>query len=249
MQNVTIPEGVLTCLSRGNRNSTKPAIVLLHGIQGTASIWLPVMDMLSDDRWVIAPNLRGRAGSYSPDLASDYELTDFAGDLQAVLDHLPAPVVLVGWSMGSLVALEYLRRYGTQRISQLALVSSTPCIATTGGQDAMWFQGDTTEALALNAAERAKRLGLVETASDIAVAGSWLSVKAADYREILPEIGLPTLILHGEDDPDCPVAHAKVMADALPGAHLRLWPGCGHVPMAHDPVAFVKELDAFLASA
>lgn len=242
---ITISGGVLNCLVAGTP-TVRPSLVLLHGIQGTAAVWRPLLADLSRDRLVIAPNLRGRAGSYAPDDAGQYGLADFAGDLRAVLDSLPGPAVLVGWSMGCLVALEHLRGAGTRGLAGLVLVSGSPCLAATGGQDAVWFQGDTVAALARNAAARARRLHLSESASDIAVAGSWLAAQAADYRDFLPDIDLPTLVLHGMDDPECPVSHARIMHQAIPGARLRLWPGCGHVPMAHDPATFARELDAFL---
>lgn len=242
---IRISGGVLDCLVAGTHTG-RPSLVLLHGIQGTALVWKPLLADLSRDRLVVAPHLRGRAGSYSPDDAGQYALADFAGDLRAVLAALPGPAVLVGWSMGCLIALEYLRDTGAQGLAGLVLVSGSPCLAATGGQDAVWFQGDTVAALARNAADRAKRLQLTETATNIAVAGSWIAAQSADYCELLPRIALPTLVLHGMDDLECPVAHARIMHHAIPGAKLSLWPGCGHVPMAHDPTAFSRELGTFL---
>lgn len=242
---VKISGGVLDCLVAGT-NTGRPSLVLLHGIQGTASVWEPLLADLSQDRLVVAPHMRGRAGSFTPDDAGQYALSDFAGDLRAVLATLPGPAVLVGWSMGCLIALEHLRSTAAHGLAGLVLVSGTPCLAATGGQDAVWFQGETVEALARNAADRAQRLQLTETATDIAVAGSWLAAQAADYRDVLPGIALPILVLHGMDDPECPTAHARIMQQAIPGAKLSLWPGCGHVPMAHDPAAFAREMASFL---
>lgn len=246
MMKVTIPGGMLECLTAGSPEGGNPSLVLLHGIQGTASVWQPVLPGVSDDRFTIAPQMRGRAGSYSPDDIDAYSLNAFSRDLRVVLDKLAGPVVLVGWSMGCLVALDYVCRFGSKGLSGLALVSGTPCLATTGGKDAVWFHGDTPEAVLGNAADRARRLQLRDVATNTAVAGSWLSAKAADYRHLLPEIDLPTLILHGMDDPECPVAHAEYMARNIPGAQSRLWSGCAHVPMLHDPDRFVFELKNFL---
>ena len=242
---ITTPQGSLDCLSAGPAGADRPAIVLVHGIQGTASIWQPLMAGLAPHCRVVAPNLRGRAGSWSPDAPAAYGLAGFAGDLRSVLCALPAPVLLVGWSMGCLVALEYLRRHGQQGLCGLMLASGSPCLGATGGADARWFRGDTMPELIRDATDRARRLRLRETATPAAVAGSWLAAQAADYRDLLPDIRLPTLILHGADDPECPLGHARIMARAIPGAELRVWPGCGHVPMAHDPAGFLDELLAF----
>lgn len=242
---VTTPNGGLECLTGGMANRTRAPIVLVHGIQGTAGVWNPVLPRLSGQRPVIAPHLRGRAGSFSPNDPAAYTMRGFAEDLCAVIETVEGPVVLVGWSMGSLVALEYIQTYGQDRLIGLALVSGSPCLASAGGGDAVWFQGDTPEALAENAAERAKRLQLTETATNIAVAGSWMSARTADYRGTLGAIRLPTLVLHGAEDPECPVAHARLMTQSLPAAQLKVWAGCGHVPMAHAPDDFASKLMEF----
>lgn len=245
MMDVAIPGGVLQCLTAGAR-SDRPSLVLLHGIQGTARVWQPLLADLSRDRLVVAPHMRGRAGSYSPDDSGAYGLDHFATDLRAVMAAVSGPVVLVGWSMGCLVALEYLRHHGTLGLAGLGLVSGSACLWGIEGHEAVWFHGDSTEAIARNAADRALRLRLTESASDIAVAGSWQAAQAADFRLLLPRLDLPVLVLHGQDDAECPVIHGREMAGEISGASLGIWPGCGHVPMADDPQRFVHEIGMFL---
>jgi pimeloyl-ACP methyl ester carboxylesterase len=51
----------------------------------------------------------------------------------------------------------------------------------------------------------------------------------------LRDISVPTLILHGADDPTVPVAHAYEMAAAIPDAELHIYPDTGHLPhRAHE---------------
>ena len=245
---VAIPDGNLECLVVGEAKQGRPSIVLLHGIQGTATIWTPLMPDLSGDGLVVAPHLQGRAGSATPARPEAYTVSAFAGDLHAVISELGGPILLVGWSMGCLVSLEYLREFGSDRLIGLVLVSGTACVGATGGKDAVWFHGDTPEQVATEAAQRAERLNLTETATNIAVAGSWLSVRGADYRDFLPQIDLPTLVLHGAEDPECPVEHAHIVAGSVPGAQLHIWEGCGHVPMIYAPERFVDEVAGFLRS-
>jgi pimeloyl-ACP methyl ester carboxylesterase len=44
----------------------------------------------------------------------------------------------------------------------------------------------------------------------------------------LGEIAVPTLVIHGSDDPLFPPAHGEALADAIPGAKLRIVEGLGH---------------------
>ncbi|NYZ15454.1 alpha/beta fold hydrolase [Azospirillum sp. RWY-5-1] len=230
--------GPITFLAGGTPAPDRPALVLLHGIQGSASAWRAVMEPLAEDGQVFAPNLRGRGGSHTPDRLEDYTPAGFAADVDAFAATIDGPFVLVGWSMGVLVALEYVARYGTDRLAGLGLVGGS---AHPGG-DCHWFRGETPDAIATEAAARAKALNLTETATPFAVAGSWLAARAADHRATLARVDVPTLVLHGTDDDQCPLSHGRVIADGIAGAELAVWPGCGHNPMAHDPAGVAVAL-------
>ena len=55
----------------------------------------------------------------------------------------------------------------------------------------------------------------------------------------LPLLRQPTLVLAGEEDDVCPVVNARMLARLIPGAHLHVVPGAGHLlPFeAPDPTA------------
>lgn len=61
----------------------------------------------------------------------------------------------------------------------------------------------------------------------------------------LPEVAVPTVVVHGDDDPLVPVSSGIELAESIPGAELRLVPGLGHdIPDAVVP----QLLDAVLAA-
>ncbi|WFL78379.1 alpha/beta hydrolase [Altererythrobacter arenosus] len=64
-------------------------------------------------------------------------------------------------------------------------------------------------------------------------------VADGDRRERLRQVKAPTLVLHGDDDPLIPVAHAHDTAAHIPQARLVTFPGWGHdLPLAMvEPVA------------
>lgn len=237
--------GAVVCRQVGMVNTAAEPVVLLHGIQGTSSVWDDVLPELGRRRWIVAPDLRGRGLSMSPARADDYDLSDFADDLAAILAEIGRPVKLVGWGMGVLVALDYIRCRGTADLSSLVLIGGSACLDPGGVPPARWFRGDTDADVMEDAARRAERLGLTDTASPIAVAGAWRSVRRADYRDLLPKIDLPTLVLHGSDDADCPVAQGGALAAGLPQACFEVWDGCGHMLIENARERFVHQIENF----
>jgi len=233
-------EGPIELVERFSGDAGRGSFVLLHGIQGTASAWEAVADHLGPGRAVLMPNLRGRGHSLSPASIDRYTLKHFARDLDAVIAAAPPPVTLVGWSMGVLVALTWLQTRDSSKLDGLVLTSGTPY----PGTEAVWFHGADEAAISREAEERAERLHLAAAATTTAVAGAWLSVRAADLRGVLPKIALPTLVIHGGEDDQCPPDHAYQLAEGVPGARLEMWRGCGHNPMAFDASRFVASLRA-----
>lgn len=219
-------------------------LLLLHGIQGTARTWDAVGAVLAETQRVVAPDLRGRGASLAPDDPEAYCLPGFADDLQAVLEWIGQPAVLVAWSMGVLVALQRILTHGGRDLRGLVLASGSACL----GDDARWFQGATADEVAQEARERAERLALVEAAAPHAVASSWQHARQVDFRPLLPQLTVPTLVIHGIDDDQCPVAHGRLLAAQIPGARLDAWRDTGHNPMAKDPQRFAAAVNTFVAA-
>jgi proline iminopeptidase len=73
----------------------------------------------------------------------------------------------------------------------------------------------------------------------------WASLGDYDLRERLPTLrGIPSLILHGEDDP-IPLEASRVAAGLI-GAALHPVPRCGHVPHVEAHEEFVRVVGGFL---
>ena len=64
----------------------------------------------------------------------------------------------------------------------------------------------------------------------------WLTLDAHDKRAALATLGnVPTVVVVGDRDRLTPVAHARAIAAAVPGAKLLEVRGAGHVPMLEQP--------------
>ena len=75
----------------------------------------------------------------------------------------------------------------------------------------------------------------------------WESLGDFDLRPRLHEIGVPAVVLHGDDDP-IPLEASRILAQGLE-APLHVLPDCGHVPYVEATDRFVELLDPFLPSA
>jgi pimeloyl-ACP methyl ester carboxylesterase len=104
-----------------------PIAVLLHGITANAMAWARVAGTLAGEFEVVAPDLRGRAGSAG--LPGPYGIGAHAADVAALLDSLGADddagadaAVLVGHSMGAFVAALAAAGSARDRVHGLVLV-------------------------------------------------------------------------------------------------------------------------------
>ncbi|MFC6082506.1 alpha/beta fold hydrolase [Sphaerisporangium aureirubrum] len=71
---------------------------------------------------------------------------------------------------------------------------------------------------------------MVERSADIesAMKNHWLIEGTGGWRARLPLISVPTLVLHGTEDPMFPLAHGRALADEIPDARLLPLEAVGH---------------------
>src|SRR4051794_18013627 len=67
-----------------------------------------------------------------------------------------------------------------------------------------------------------------------------------DVRDVLPTIGVPTLVLHVEDDKVAPLEAGKMLADGIPDARLAVFPGVDHAFWLGDFDPMVDEVERFV---
>jgi pimeloyl-ACP methyl ester carboxylesterase len=104
------------------REGTGPAMLLVHGMAGSASTWRHVMPALARDATVIAADLPGHGRSEKA--RADYSLGGFASTLRDLLDALGHErVTIVGQSLGGGIAMQFAYQY-PERCERIVLVSS-----------------------------------------------------------------------------------------------------------------------------
>ena len=216
-------------------------VVLIHGYPLSGRAWDRQVPALLDAGYrVITYDRRGFGQSSQP--ASGYDYDTFAADLNALLEHLDLREgVLVGHSMGTGEVTRYLGRYGPARVARGVLVSPIPPFLlqtpdNPGGIPQDLFDGF---AQAARADTPAWMKGFLDTfyntetlrgtlVSDQAFAASWnlavtasaaaavacIGTWATDFRDDLPKIDVPILVIQGDADQVLPLDKT---ASRLPG--------------------------------
>ncbi|MCF7852185.1 MAG: alpha/beta hydrolase [Simkaniaceae bacterium] len=101
----------------------KPSIILLHGLIGNGSCWLPLAKALEEDYDVIMPDARGHGRSSIPEQGYSYD--SLAADVLGLIEALSIsnPIVL-GHSMGGMTAA-VVANQNSKQLKGLILVDPT----------------------------------------------------------------------------------------------------------------------------
>ena len=227
----------IQCLKSG---VGKP-IILLHGLQRSAGIWFDLLSCLPLQRQFILPNLRGRGKSGIPLDMQSYRLERFVDDLEAVVQSLEMPVAVLGWSMGASVAWAFSRRPCAARVSHWIFVSGTPDPTNTR----VLFKNGSYEQLAAQVHSRVNSQAGHEVCETHAAVAAWLGFRDADFLQDPPKLTVPRLMIHGDQDHDCPI-DAAIRLARLIDSELIVFEGAQHNPMKADPARFAQVLTRFL---
>lgn len=245
-----------------------PAVVLLHGFTGDASTMQVLTERLAPSRTVVVPNLIGHGGSTGPD--DRYSVDEMAAQVVEIVAALgfPAPVDLVGYSMGGRVALTLACRFPAQ-VASLTLVGASAGLATaeeraerraadedlaasilTDGLESFvdrWmanplFATQTRLGADFLAAARAQRMANSpdELARSLRGAGTGTM---RPLHDVLATCAVPVTLVVGADDAkfrDIAVSLAR----SLPDARVATIDHAGHAAHLEQPDAVVAEIEA-----
>lgn len=131
-----------------------PPLIFLHGTGCEASDWMPVIGGLPRNQRFIALDFRGHGRSTVP--TQPFTLTDLAEDVLYLADHLSLQeLVIVGHSLGGMVAMEVARRSSV--VTGLVLLEGWTSLANAGSAfDAGRFYGALAETAIAKIQQKAK---------------------------------------------------------------------------------------------
>ncbi|MCG0063844.1 alpha/beta hydrolase [Streptomyces tricolor] len=254
-------------------------LVMLHGWGQTQEMFRHQARGLAPARRVVTLDFRGHGRSAKPRhgyrvarFAADVrDLADHLG-----LDRFDA----LGWSMGTSVWWSFFDQYGTGRVRRFVAVDQPAAVAAVPWMSVEEQQQsgavfDVAGLLAL-AAELAGPRGeqaryefvrgmfsgspdpalLSFVAGQIAATPAYAGVPllfdhcAQDWRDVLPRIDVPTLVI-GCDGSHVHPRSQRYVADRIPGARLHVFPASvanSHFPFLENPPAFNDVVGTFLSS-
>jgi pimeloyl-ACP methyl ester carboxylesterase len=251
----------------------RPPIVLVHGLGGQWQNWLENIPRAAQERRVIALDLPGFGLSPMP--PDKITIPGYGRTVNALCDRLGLGVVeLVGNSMGGFISAEVAIQF-PQRVDRLILVSAAGITSADLDRRPIQTLGRMATALThwsapldrkIASRPKARHLALAFVArhpsllkADLAYEGFFkgtgkpgfddalLACLDYDFRERLPEIRVPTLIVWGEQDSIIPVKDAHEFDRLIPDSRLLVMAQTGHISMAERPVAFNDLMMDFLA--
>ena len=200
-----------------------------------------------------APPPDVRAALLGDSSSASYTLSDMAADVVGLLDALGLDSAhLIGASMGGMIAQTVAIEYPHRVRSLTSIMSTTgdPAVGqpTQRAIAALLSPPGATRAeaiertvsivrvigsprFALDEAELRWRTGIAYDRDDdpIGIARQLVAIAASgDRTKALRSVSVPTLVLHGADDPLVDVSGGRATAGAIPGAELVVFDGMGH---------------------
>lgn len=238
------------------RAGSGPPLLMIMGMSGTFDHWnAAFLDDLRRDFETIVYDHRGVGASSR--LQGPVTIAQLAKDAAGLLEALEVDSVhVLGISMGGMVAQELALAH-PERIRALAL-GCTYCGGEGSALTSEEVMRKLAEAMMSGDRERAIRAGWeVNVAPALAddeeayarfleigrrravpvevIMEQVRAIAEHDTSARLPEIALPTLVVHGTLDQMIPVRNGRMIAGLIGGSHLEIFDGVGHLFFWEQP--------------
>ena len=247
---------------------TGEPLVLIHGLAGDHTAWLPYIEQFKSQYRVIAFDNLG-AGRSAP-APKGVSLTDLATSTIALLDHLGVSSChVVGRSMGGAVAQE-MARMQPDRLKSMVFAASLAKLDPLGQRlienmrdlilwGRSWsdwarmslpmfvspkFFNEKPEAMA-----RVEKLLSDESRDKQSYVNLANAVLAFDSTPWLGQIKVPTFIMAGRVDPICSMTCTQWMIDRMPHAKVQIFEETSHFFLMEEPEASMSSIGSWLKQA
>ncbi len=261
----------LSVQQSGNKDG--PGILFIHGFSQSYISWrVQRSSALADEFHLVSLDLRGHGASGKPWDAESYASTEiYADDIAAVMaaTGVNRPV-LVGWSFGGMIVMDYIRHYGSDGIAGINFVGTTAGFGprpdmmrdpddpnreerATDSTDIEVYLGASRQLLGfLTASERPQAEQDLMVASALMLPAYVRRVMGGHpwgNEDVADRVTVPVLFTHGEVDQAVNIeAYPPIMAH-FDDVRLSTYPGVAHSPFMEASERFNTELADFIRAA
>jgi pimeloyl-ACP methyl ester carboxylesterase len=234
-------EGMTLVAETHGAGAAPTTFVLLHGIGMGRAVFADLQRLLSADARVVAVDLPGYGEAPEPDPIPTMEA--MADLVAAYIDHLDrGPVVLVGHSMGTQIAVEVAVRHPST-VNHLVIVAPTVDRRHRRALSQLWRLG-------VDLLDESPRVLLVG-AREYLRAGPNLRRKLRAMlvhrpEDVYPRVSVPTLVVRGGTDRVCPPRWCAEVVAALPDAEVAEIAGHGHETLIRNGAPAARAIAQFL---
>lgn len=248
-------------------------VIFIHGWKGSSDVYIQPTRLLLQQgsyrciRYDQCGHMRSQVPAEGPCLLT------LAEDLRELITALRVErPILVGWSMGGMTVLEYIRLYGCEGLDRVVIVDISPKSIsdetwTLGRKGGTYFMADLEADKVrmeadfngfLHSYYLSSRPGYAQLPPDVqrqtvlermvgfdprVLTNLWYTMNQRDHRSILPQITCPVAVFHAGILPSCSQAVADYYDASLTAPHRVVrFDGCSHALIAEDPRRFTAEL-------
>lgn len=206
---------VLHGFDYGNRED--PAVLLLHGVMQTRSVWHEsAQELARAGRYVVCIDLRGH-GDSQQDVGS-YTLDAYIGDIKAVLAGFSSRPTIIGSTIGGWVSLIALGEANTPLATGVVITNPPSSIPQEEISEAK-------SALIHLAAQLESKTAFNNDVTKVIYDFESLQSR---LNSAVSNITIPTLIVRGADSKISSTEHTKQLADSIPDVQIKEIEGAGH---------------------
>lgn len=245
-----------------NQKVSVPVVIFIHGLGENADSWQNQVDFFADKPYrVITLDLRGH--NRTNDGERSISIMQFAQDIADMCQLLHiSKAHIVGLSMGGIIAQQLAISF--PNLIQSLCLCNTACYASEEAKQKlddritminshdMDFMANfivtaclpeqynqTVYDTAFNIFRKNRKLPYIEATK---------ATFSIDFREDLPKVKAPTMILTGEFDKATPIEAGKIIHSLIENSQMEIISGVGHLSKLENPEKFNEIIYNFILS-
>lgn len=248
-------------------NGEGKSIIFIHGWSADHTGFLPIYEELGMKYKAIIYDHRGHGSSDVPE--KGLTMNRFAIDLRELIDYLDLDnVILAGWSMGAQTIFEYTKIFGMEKIAGVVLFDMTPKLINDEEwhlglyhgsytiQDALFdlttmcnrwmdFGESFMKKVAPNLTDDMLELSLEAAAKNTphVMYSMFLAMVYNDYREVVRNITVPTIIAYGENSTLYSPETAQYLNSKILNSKVIPFENCTHLLVMENPAKVIQIVD------